>query len=170
MGKGRTGENCLIHRPLKEVDAKTQCAVRELTVSPWQSRLGRESSAFGKSGTSCSDFSHCSHTAPGTMQGCCLQPWCHSAGHGMDGKQMERSFFLQRPPSLNARRHNREEIPWLSCNPVYRIWPQKYTPCGNPVYENDGCHILFFATHPKQSSGGFLCWEICACCPSKGCT
>lgn len=108
--------------------------------------------------------------APGTSKGCCLQPWCHSAGHSMDGKQMARSFILKRPPSLNAQRHNREEIPWLSCNPMHRIWPHKCTPCGSAVYESDGCLILSFATHQKQSSGGFLCWEICACCPGRSCT
>lgn len=157
MGKGRTRENCHIQRPLKEVDAKIQMTVQELTVSPWQSSLGRESRYQLQ-------WLFSLFAAPAVMWGCCLQPWCHSSGHSMDGKQMERSFFMQRPPSLNARRHNREEIPWLSCNPVRRIWPHKYTPCGNPVYENDGCHILFFATHQKQSSGGFLCWEIYACC------
>lgn len=169
MRRGRTGGNRLIRKPLKEVDAKIRSAGRELTVSPWQSRLGRESSAFGKPGTSCGDSSRCSqHQEP--CGAVAYSPDATVLGTAWMENKWKDHFFLQRPPSLNARRHNREEIPWRSCNPVYRIWPHKYTPCSNPVYENDGCHILFFATHQKQSSGGFPCWESCACCPSKGCT
>lgn len=163
MGKGRTGENCLFRRPLKEVHAKIR---RELAVSPWQSRVG---SAFGKSGIGCGDSSHCSqHQEP--CGAAANGPAATVLGTALMENKWKDHFFLQRPPSLNAQRHNREKIPWLSCNPVYRIWPHKYTPCSNPVYENDGCPILFFATHQKQSSGGFPCWEICTCCPGKVCT
>lgn len=130
--KGRMGKNYLIQRPLKEVGVKIQNIAMGLTASPCPSRLG----CLWEARHSCSGSSGCSQqegwkSAPGTMWSSCLQPRCHCAGHSMDGKQMGRSFFfffLQRPPSLNAWRHKREEIPWLSCNPVHMIWPHKCTP------------------------------------------
>lgn len=85
---------------------------------------------------------------------------------GMENK-WEDHFFLRRPPSVNAQRHSREEIPCLSCNPAYRIWPHKCTPCSSLAYEHDGCCILFFTTHQKQRSGGFLAGKSVPAAPAQ---